>query len=69
MQKHRLSTPTVQPGAFKDRELMQKNPHADRVIIAPTRWREAFIYIHGSTARADVLEAALAAEPASSART
>ena len=54
-----------EPGAFKDRELMQKNPHAliEGIVIAS--WaagiNRAFIYIRGEYAiQADILEAAIA---------
>ena len=54
-----------EPGAFKDRELMQKNPHqlvegvAIAAIAAGADW--AFIFIRGEYAEvADILEAAVA---------
>jgi NADH-quinone oxidoreductase subunit F len=54
-----------EPGAFKDRELIQKNPHAliEGILIAS--WAagidRAFIYIRGEYAyQADILEAAIA---------
>ncbi|HEY1592543.1 MAG TPA: NADH-quinone oxidoreductase subunit NuoF [Solirubrobacteraceae bacterium] len=54
-----------EPGAFKDRELIQKNPHAliEGIVIAS--WAagidRAFIYIRGEYAyQADILEAAIA---------
>jgi NADH-quinone oxidoreductase subunit F len=54
-----------EPGAFKDRELMQKNPHSliEGIVIAS--WAagidRAFIYIRGEYAhQADILEAAIA---------
>jgi NADH-quinone oxidoreductase subunit F len=54
-----------EPGAFKDRELMQKNPHAliEGIVIAS--WaagiNRAFIYIRGEyQLQADILEAAIA---------
>ena len=54
-----------EPGAFKDRELMQKNPHAliEGILIAS--WAaeidRAFIYIRGEYAyQADILDAAIA---------
>ncbi len=54
-----------EPGTFKDRELMQKNPHMliEGVVIAT--WaagiNRAFIYIRGEYAhQADILEAAIA---------
>ena len=54
-----------EPGTFKDRELMQKNPHALIEGIAITSWAaeidHAFIYIRGEYAhQADILEAAIA---------
>ena len=54
-----------EPGAFKDRELMQKNPHSLIEGIAITTWAagidRAFIYIRGEYAYpADILEAAIA---------
>ncbi len=54
-----------EPGAFKDRELMQKNPHQliEGLIIAAytVGANRAFIYIRGEYQRqADVLDAALA---------
>jgi len=54
-----------EPGAFKDRELMQKNPHQllEGIIIASytVGANRAFIYIRGEYQRqADVLDAALA---------
>jgi NADH-quinone oxidoreductase subunit F len=54
-----------EPGTFKDRELMQKNPHRliEGIVIAT--WaagiNRAFIYIRGEyTHQADILEAAIA---------
>ena len=54
-----------EPGAFKDRELMQKNPHSliEGIVIAT--WAagidRAFIYIRGEySQQADILEAAIA---------
>src|ERR1700727_591452 len=52
-----------EPGTFKDRELMQKNPHALIEGIAIATWAagisRAFIYIRGEYAlQADILEAA-----------
>jgi NADH-quinone oxidoreductase subunit F len=54
-----------EPGTFKDRELMQKNPHSliEGIVIAS--WAaeidRAFIYIRGEYAQqADILEAAIA---------
>jgi NADH-quinone oxidoreductase subunit F len=54
-----------EPGAFKDRELIQKNPHSliEGIVIAS--WAagitRAFIYIRGEYAvQADILEAAIA---------
>jgi len=54
-----------EPGTFKDRELMQKNPHMliEGIVIAS--WAaeigRAFIYIRGEYAQqADILEAAIA---------
>ena len=54
-----------EPGTFKDRELMQKNPHQliEGIVIAS--WAaeidQAFIYIRGEYShQADILEAALA---------
>jgi NADH-quinone oxidoreductase subunit F len=54
-----------EPGAFKDRELMQKNPHSliEGIVIAS--WAaeigRAFIYIRGEySLQADILEAAIA---------
>jgi NADH-quinone oxidoreductase subunit F len=54
-----------EPGTFKDRELMQKNPHLliEGIIIAAyaTEIGRAFIYIRGEYAhQADILEAAIA---------
>src|SRR5215216_1048974 len=54
-----------EPGTFKDRELMQKNPHRliEGMIIAAhaAGINRAFIYIRGEYAhQADVLDAALA---------
>jgi NADH-quinone oxidoreductase subunit F len=54
-----------EPGAFKDRELMQKNPHALIEGIVITTYAagidRAFIYIRGEYAlQADILEAAIA---------
>src|SRR5687767_6916251 len=54
-----------EPGTFKDRELMQKNPHLllEGMIIAAyaAGINRAFIYIRGEYAQqADVLDAALA---------
>ncbi len=54
-----------EPGAFKDRELMQKNPHALIEGIVVASWaagiNRAFIYIRGEYAlQADILEAAIA---------
>ncbi len=54
-----------EPGAFKDRELMQKNPHAliEGIVIATLAAdiNRAFIYIRGEYAlQADILEAAIA---------
>ena len=54
-----------EPGTFKDRELMQKNPHMLIEGIAITTWAtgitRAFIYIRGEYAhQADILEAAIA---------
>ena len=54
-----------EPGAFKDRELMQKNPHALIEGIAIASWaagiNRAFIYIRGEYAyQAEILEAAIA---------
>jgi NADH-quinone oxidoreductase subunit F len=53
-----------EPGTFKDRELMQKNPHTLIEGIAITSWAagidHAFIYIRGEYAhQADILEAAI----------
>jgi NADH-quinone oxidoreductase subunit F len=54
-----------EPGAFKDRELIQKNPHSliEGIVIAS--WAagidRAFIYVRGEYAHpADILEAAIA---------
>ena len=54
-----------EPGAFKDRELMQKNPHSliEGIVIAT--WAagidRAFIYIRGEySQQADILETAIA---------
>ncbi len=54
-----------EPGAFKDRELMQKNPHRliEGIVIAS--WAagisRAFIYIRGEySLQADIIDAALA---------
>jgi NADH-quinone oxidoreductase subunit F len=54
-----------EPGAFKDRELMQKNPHSLIEGISIASWaagiNRAFIYIRGEYAlQADILEAAIA---------
>ena len=54
-----------EPGTFKDRELMQKNPHQliEGIIIASwaAEINRAFIYIRGEYAQqADILEAAIA---------
>jgi NADH-quinone oxidoreductase subunit F len=54
-----------EPGTFKDRELMQKNPHLliEGIAIAAyaTEIGRAFIYIRGEYAhQADILEAAIA---------
>jgi NADH-quinone oxidoreductase subunit F len=54
-----------EPGAFKDRELMQKNPHMliEGIVIASwaAEISRAFIYIRGEYAlQADILEAAIA---------
>ncbi len=54
-----------EPGTFKDRELMQKNPHMLIEGIAITTWAvgidRAFIYIRGEyVLQADILEAAIA---------
>ena len=54
-----------EPGTFKDRELMQKNPHLliEGLVIASyaAQTRRAFIYVRGEYAlQADVLDAALA---------
>jgi len=54
-----------EPGTFKDRELMQKNPHMliEGVVIATwaTGINRAFIYIRGEYShQADILEAAIA---------
>ncbi|MEA2209437.1 MAG: NADH-quinone oxidoreductase subunit, partial [Solirubrobacteraceae bacterium] len=54
-----------EPGTFKDRELMQKNPHVliEGIVIASYAAGAArsFIYIRGEYAhQADILEAALA---------
>jgi NADH-quinone oxidoreductase subunit F len=54
-----------EPGTFKDRELMQKNPHLliEGIVIAAyaTEINRAFIYIRGEYAhQADILEAAVA---------
>jgi NADH-quinone oxidoreductase subunit F len=54
-----------EPGTFKDRELMQKNPHMLIEGIAITTWAagisRAFIYIRGEYAlQADIVEAAIA---------
>jgi NADH-quinone oxidoreductase subunit F len=54
-----------EPGTFKDRELMQKNPHAliEGIIIASwaAELDRAFIYIRGEyEEQAEILEAALA---------
>jgi NADH-quinone oxidoreductase subunit F len=53
-----------EPGAFKDRELMQKNPHQllEGIVIATyaAGTSRAFIYIRGEYAlQADILDAAL----------
>ena len=54
-----------EPGTFKDRELMQKNPHRLIEGIVITTWaaqiNQAFIYIRGEYAyQADILGAAIA---------
>jgi NADH-quinone oxidoreductase subunit F len=54
-----------EPGTFKDRELMQKNPHLliEGMVIASyaAGTRRSFIYIRGEYAlQADILDAALA---------
>jgi NADH-quinone oxidoreductase subunit F len=54
-----------EPGTFKDREIMQKNPHmlVEGIIIATwaAEISRAFIYIRGEYAlQADILEAAIA---------
>src|SRR5579862_7422391 len=54
-----------EPGTFKDRELMQKNPHMLIEGIAIASWAaeldRAFIYIRGEyRQQADILEAAIA---------
>jgi NADH-quinone oxidoreductase subunit F len=54
-----------EPGTFKDREIMQKNPHMliEGIIIATwaAEITRAFIYIRGEYAlQADILEAAIA---------
>jgi NADH-quinone oxidoreductase subunit F len=54
-----------EPGTFKDREIMQKNPHMliEGIIIAAwaAEISRAFIYIRGEYAlQADILEAAIA---------
>ncbi len=54
-----------EPGTFKDRELMQKNPHMliEGIVIATwaAQINRAFIYIRGEYAhQADILEAAIA---------
>ncbi len=54
-----------EPGTFKDRELMQKNPHMLIEGIAIASWaaeiNRAFIYIRGEyEQQADILEAAIA---------
>jgi NADH-quinone oxidoreductase subunit F len=54
-----------EPGTFKDRELMQKNPHMliEGIVIASyaVSISRAFIYIRGEYAhQADILEAAIA---------
>src|SRR5919206_43113 len=54
-----------EPGTFKDREIMQKNPHLLIEGIIISSWAagitKAFIYIRGEYAwQADVLDAALA---------
>jgi NADH-quinone oxidoreductase subunit F len=54
-----------EPGTFKDRELMQKNPHMliEGIVIASwaAEINRAFIYIRGEYAHpADILEAAIA---------
>jgi NADH-quinone oxidoreductase subunit F len=54
-----------EPGTFKDRELMQKNPHLliEGIVISAyaTEISSAFIYIRGEYAhQADILEAAVA---------
>jgi len=54
-----------EPGTFKDREIMQKNPHAliEGIIIASyaAGMTKAFIYIRGEyQLQADLLDAAIA---------
>ncbi len=54
-----------EPGTFKDRELMQKNPHMliEGIVISTycTEISRAFIYIRGEYShQADILEAAIA---------
>jgi NADH-quinone oxidoreductase subunit F len=54
-----------EPGAFKDRELMQKNPHSliEGIVIASwaAEINRAFIYIRGEyQIQADILESAIA---------
>ena len=54
-----------EPGTFKDRELMQKNPHAliEGIVIASYAMgaNKAFIYIRGEyVLQADILDAAIA---------
>src|SRR5467141_3792323 len=54
-----------EPGTFKDRELMQKNPHQLIEGIAIASWaaeiNHAFIYIRGEyDQQADILDAAIA---------
>jgi NADH-quinone oxidoreductase subunit F len=54
-----------EPGTFKDREIMQKNPHMLIEGILITSWaaeiNRTFIYIRGEYAmQADILEAAIA---------
>src|SRR5260221_9756103 len=54
-----------EPGTFKDRELMQKNPHMliEGIVIATwaAEIKHAFLYVRGEYAlQADILEAAIA---------
>ena len=55
-----------EPGTFKDRELMQKNPHQliegiDHRRATPSARRTSFIYIRGEyELQADILDAAIA---------